>query len=136
MSTLFALLAGLLFGIGLIVSGMTNPAKVIGFLDIAGTWDPSLAFVMVGAIAVGLASFRIGRLRAMTLLGEEIHWPTATDVDRRLIGGSALFGIGWGLAGICPGPGVVLLGSGCFEGLIFIPALLAGMALFEFTQRR
>lgn len=136
MSTLFALLAGLLFGVGLIVSGMTNPAKVIGFLDLAGPWDPSLAFVMVGAIAVGLASFRIGRLRAQTLLGEKIHWPAAKDIDSRLLTGSALFGIGWGLAGICPGPGVVLLGSGLFEGLIFIPALLAGMALFEFTQRR
>ena len=136
MATLFSLVAGLIFGLGLIVSGMGNPAKVIGFLDLAGAWDPSLAFVMGGAIVVGLVAFRLGQQRERTVFGEKIQWPTATRVDRRLLTGSALFGIGWGLAGICPGPAFVLLGTGLTEGVLFVLAMLAGMALFEFVQRR
>ena len=135
MTTPFSFLAGLLFGLGLIISGMSNPAKVLGFLDLAGLWDPSLIGVMGGAVAVGLLGFRIGRQRGTTLLGNKISWPTATRVDRPLLVGSALFGIGWGLAGICPGPGIVLLGSGIAQGLVFVLAMLAGMALFALTRR-
>lgn len=136
MHTLFALLAGLTFGIGLIVAGMADPAKVIAFLDLAGNWDPSLALVMGGAIAVGIAAFTLARKRTVSLLGLSIQIPTKRDLDRRLVIGGALFGIGWGLAGICPGPALVLLGSGAPEALVFIPAMLAGMLLFEWFERR
>lgn len=136
MSTLFSLVAGLVFGFGLIVSGMSNPAKVIGFLDLAGKWDPSLAFVMAGAIAFGLGAFRLGKRRQTTLLGKPLQLPAAKHIDRRLVIGSALFGIGWGLAGICPGPGFVLLGSSPAKGAVFVLAMLAGMALFGWWQSR
>lgn len=135
MNTLFAFLFGLLFGLGLIVSGMANPAKVLGFLDLAGPWDPSLALVMGGAIAVGLGAFAIAKHRAMSLLGFAMQLPSARHIDKRLVGGSLLFGAGWGLAGICPGPGLVLLGAGVKEGLIFVIAMLIGMALFTFVER-
>lgn len=128
--------AGLLFGLGLITSGMANPAKVLGFLDLAGDWDPSLAFVMAGAIAVGGCGFAIARRRARALLGQPIRLPKTAPIDARLIGGSALFGLGWGLAGICPGPGVVLLGAGLMKGLIFCLAMVGGMSLFEASRRR
>ena len=100
-----SLLAGLVFGLGLIVSGMADPAKVLGFLDLAGHWDPSLAFVMGGAIAVGVVAFAVARRRTVSLLGAEMKLPTARTIDRRLVGGSLLFGVGWGVAGFCPGPG-------------------------------
>ena len=136
MSILSSLLAGLIFGIGLIVSGMSNPAKVIGFLDLAGNWDPSLAFVMGGAIMVGVITFLYARRRSASLLGKPLQIPTLKQIDARLIGGSALFGIGWGVAGICPGPGLVLLGSGLSEGLLFVVAMLAGMLTFDWQQGR
>jgi len=134
MNALFAFVAGLVFGIGLIVSGMANPAKVIGFLDLAGTWDPSLAFVMGGAIALGALAFAYAKRRSMSLLDLPMQLPTARHIDRRLIGGSALFGIGWGLAGICPGPALVLLGSGAVKGAVFFAAMIGGMALFELAE--
>jgi len=128
--------AGLLFGLGLIVAGMTDPGKVQGFLDLAGVWDPSLGFVMAGAIAVGLAGFAVARRRARSLLGLPMHLPAATGIDRRLLAGAALFGIGWGLAGICPGPAVVLMGAGVAKAWVFGLAMVAGMGLFAWVQRR
>ena len=135
MTTLFSFFAGLVFGAGLMVSGMTNPAKVLGFLDLAGRWDPSLALVMAGAIAVGLVAFSIARRRNTTWLGLPLLIPVATHIDRRLVIGSALFGVGWGLAGICPGPALVLVVAGGAKGLIFFAAMLAGMGLFEWFER-
>ena len=135
MNTLFAFLFGLLFGLGMIVAGMANPAKVLGFLDLAGPWDPSLALVMGGAIADGVGAFAIARRRSKSLLGFAMQLPSARHIDKRLVGGNLLFGIGWGLAGICPGPGLVLLGAGMAEGAIFVAAMLAGMAIFEFIER-
>ncbi|RDT53400.1 YeeE/YedE family protein [Escherichia coli] len=134
MNLFFALLSGLLFGIGLIVSGMANPAKVMGFLDITRVWDPSLAFVMGGAISVGFFAFRIAARRKRPLCGDKMHLPTANHIDKRLVGGALLFGIGWGLAGICPGPGLVLLGAGFRQGVIFVLAMLAGMLLFQWFE--
>ncbi len=136
MHVIASLLAGLVFGIGLIVSGMANPAKVLGFLDLAGAWDPSLALVMMGAIAIGTAAFFIARKRAVSLLGAAMRLPASRDIDRRLIGGGLLFGIGWGIAGICPGPGVVVLGMGEVKGLVFVAAMLAGMMIFALFETR
>jgi uncharacterized protein len=124
-------LLGLLFGLGLLLAGMTDPAKVLAFLDLAGAWDPSLALVMGGGIAVGLVAFALAKRRQRTLLGGPMMLPTATDIDRRLLGGSALFGLGWGLAGFCPGPAVVSLGLGDTRVLVFVTAMLAGMAIFD-----
>lgn len=134
MTLLTALLSGLVFGFGLILSGMANPAKVIGFLDLAGRWDPSLAFVMAGAIAVGTVAFVIARKRTLSFLGGAMHLPTARDIDRRLVGGSLLFGIGWGLGGFCPGPGLVALGMGEMKALVFVAAMIAGMVIFEVLE--
>lgn len=136
MALFYAWLAGLIFGIGLLISGMTNPAKVIGFLDLAGHWDPSLAFVMAGAIAVAAVGFKFARTRTRSLLGLPMNLPTARHIDRRLIVGSLLFGIGWGLAGVCPGPALVLLGSGIGKGAVFVIAMLVGMGLFEWLERK
>ena len=127
-------LAGLVFGVGLIVAGMANPAKVIGFLDLAGAWDPSLALVMVGAIAVGAGAFAFMRKKTRTLLGAPVRLPMARAIDRPLVLGSLVFGVGWGLAGICPGPALVLAGYGAIKGLVFLAAMLAGNALFEFLE--
>ena len=131
-----SLLAGLIFGLGLIVSGMANPAKVLGFLDIGGAWDPSLILVMGGAIGVASIAFFIAKKRATSFIGAEIKLPYARHIDRRLIIGSALFGIGWGLAGFCPGPGLVSLGMGETKALVFVSAMLIGMSLFEFLEKR
>lgn len=131
-----SLLAGLVFGLGLIVSGMANPAKVIGFLNLAGPWDPSLAFVMAGAIAVGTVAFFVARRRSVSLLGAAMKLPTARDIDRRLVLGSLVFGVGWGLAGFCPGPGLVALGMGEFKAMVFVAAMLVGMGAFELLERR
>jgi len=131
-----SLLSGLVFGLGLIVSGMANPAKVLGFLDLAGRWDPSLALVMAGAVAVGLVGFAVARNRSASLLGAPMKLSTARHIDRRLVFGSALFGIGWGLAGFCPGPGLVALGMGEVKAAAFVAAMLAGMVLFELLERR
>jgi uncharacterized protein len=131
-----SLLAGLVFGLGLIISGMANPAKVLGFLDLAGPWDPSLAFVMLGAIAVGVVAFAIASKRTVSYLGVEIRLPKARYIDRRLMAGSAVFGVGWGIAGFCPGPGLVALGTGEFKALLFVAAMIAGMVLYEVLERR
>lgn len=131
-----ALVAGLLFGLGLVVSGMADPSKVLGFLDLAGAWDPSLAFVMAGAIAVGLAAFAVARRRRTSLIGLEMKLPGSATMDRRLVGGSLLFGIGWGIAGLCPGPGLVGLGMGQPKAAVFVLAMLAGMGLFELLENR
>lgn len=135
MAALFALLSGLIFGLGLIVSGMANPAKVLAFLDLAGRWDPSLALVMIGAITPGIIAFAWAQWRSLSLLGLPMQLPDARLIDRRLLGGSALFGIGWGLAGICPGPALVLLGAGVPKALVFVAGMLAGMVLFEVLER-
>lgn len=134
MKLLLALLSGLVFGLGLILSGMTDPAKVIGFLDLAGLWNPALAFVMAGAVAVGALAFGLARRRSTALLGNAFHLPTATAIDRRLLLGSIVFGIGWGLAGYCPGPALASLATGATEPLIFTAAMLAGMAIFELLE--
>lgn len=131
-----SLLAGLVFGIGLIVSGMANPAKVLGFLDLAGRWDPSLALVMAGAISVGVISFAVAKRRTLSFLGAEMKFPEAREVDRRLVGGGLLFGIGWGVAGFCPGPALVALGMGETKAVLFVVAMLAGMGFFELLERR
>jgi len=136
MPILTSLLAGLVFGLGLILSGMSDPAKVLGFLDLAGPWDPSLALVMVGAIAVGLVAFAIARRRGTTLLGLSLKLPTARHIDRRLVGGGLLFGAGWGLAGFCPGPALVAFGMGELKAVVFVAAMLVGMGVFELFERR
>ena len=136
MFVLTSLLTGLVFGLGLIVSGMANPAKVLGFLDVGGAWDPSLALVIAGAIAVGFAAFFFAKKRTLSLLGAEMKLPTASPIDRRLVTGSALFGIGWGIAGFCPGPGLVALGMGESKALVFVAAMLVGMAVYELLELR
>jgi uncharacterized membrane protein YedE/YeeE len=135
MSWLTALLSGLLFGVGLITSGMANPAKVLGFLDIAGKWDPSLGFVMAGAIAIGTIAFQFAKRRKKSLLGLPMQIPASSSVTLRLVLGSAVFGVGWGLAGFCPGPALVALGAGFPKAWGFVAAMLAGMAVFELLQR-
>ncbi|SDY06162.1 YeeE/YedE family protein [Nitrosomonas sp. Nm58] len=132
---LIALLAGLIFGMGLILSEMANPAKVLSFLDITGSWDPSLAFVMMGAISVGVMAFTLARRRGQTYLGSSLQLPTSRVIDKRLVLGSLAFGIGWGLAGICPGPGLVLVGTGSLHGIVFVAAMLLGMGIFELLER-
>ncbi len=131
MSVIIQFAIGLLFGLGLIVAGMSNPAKVLNFLDFAaipaGTWDPSLAFVMVGAIAVTLVGFRLVFNRPQPIFGEKFHLPTASELDARIIFGPTIFGVGWGLAGFCPGPAFTALGCGTTAGLIFVAAMLIGM---------
>jgi len=135
MASLFAFVAGLVFGLGLIVAGMVNPAKILGFLDIAGKWDPSLALVMAGAIAVGLVAFALARRRTMSALGVPMQLPSASALDARLVGGSLVFGIGWGLAGFCPGPAIVAIGAGYAKAAVFVAAMLLGMGAFELIQR-
>jgi uncharacterized membrane protein YedE/YeeE len=130
-----AFVAGLVFGLGLILSGMTDPSKVIAFLDLAGAWDPSLALVMAGAILVASIGFYFASKRSRAILGDVMRLPTATRIDRRLVLGSLAFGAGWGLAGYCPGPAVASLLSGKAEPLIFVAAMLAGMALYELQTR-
>jgi uncharacterized membrane protein YedE/YeeE len=136
MQIIMALIAGLVFGLGLILSGMTNPAKVIGFLDLAGDWDPSLAFVMAGAIAVSFLPFQLAGKRSRTLLGGPVRLPATGHIERRLVFGSLAFGIGWGLAGYCPGPALTSLLSGGVKPVIFVVSMLAGMAVFELLNRR
>ena len=135
MHILIALIVGLIFGTGLIVSGMTDPSKVIGFLDLAGPWDPSLGFVMGGAILIGLVAFRFASGREKSLLGDAMRLPTATHIDRRLVLGGLAFGAGWGLAGYCPGPALASLASGNIKPIIFTVAMIVGMAIFEVVER-
>jgi uncharacterized membrane protein YedE/YeeE len=124
-----ALVSGLVFGLGLAVSGMMNPAKVVGFLDAAGDWDPTLAFVMVGALLVAVPAYRFIPKRGRPVLEEEFSLPKRKAIDAPLLGGSALFGAGWGLVGFCPGPAIAALGTGLLPVFAFVAAMLAGMAL-------
>jgi len=135
MNALAAFGAGLLFGLGLLLSGMADPGKVIGFLDLAGRWDPSLAFVMAGAICVGAAVFAFGKRRARSFLGAAMHIPTRRDIDVRLVAGSIVFGIGWGIGGFCPGPALVSFGSGQDKAAVFVAAMLGGMLLYGAAER-
>ena len=126
--------AGLVFGLGLLLAGMANPAKVLGFLDLAGAWDPSLALVMAGAVAIGTLAFAFAKRRTQAVLGGPMQLPTARNIDRRLVAGSVVFGIGWGLAGFCPGPALVVLGEGASQAVVFVLAMLAGMALHAWRE--
>jgi uncharacterized protein len=140
MPVLLQFVGGLIFGFGLILSGMSNPAKVLNFLDIAairsGTWDPSLAFVMAGAIAVALTGFRLVLRRPQPIFAERFHLPTKSDIDARIIAGPAIFGVGWGLVGFCPGPAITALGFGSAAAVIFVVAMFAGMWLARFIASR
>lgn len=127
--------AGLLFAVGLVLAGMTQPAKVVGFLDVFGDWDPSLALVMAGGIGAHMATYRFILKRESPVFAGHFGIPTRRDITPRLIGGAALFGIGWGLAGYCPGPGIVAAGSGSTSGVVFLLALFAGMGLFHWVDR-
>lgn len=135
MKPISALIAGLLFGFGLAVSGMMNPAKVIGFLDLGGRWDPTLAFVMAGGLLVNLPAYWLSRRRARPLFDERFFLPTLKDIDARLLLGAAAFGIGWGLAGLCPGPALALLGQGGLPIFLFVAAMAAGTALATGFER-
>lgn len=127
MPLLINLIVGLLFGAGLVVSGMANPAKVLNFLDLFGSWDPSLAFVMGGAVIVAFIGFRLVFRRAKPILSQSFHLPTRRDIDARVVVGPAIFGIGWGLGGFCPGPALAALGFGATGTLAFVPAMVLGM---------
>jgi uncharacterized membrane protein YedE/YeeE len=126
---------GLLFGWGLLLAGMTDPGKVQGFLDLFGLWDPSLAFVMGGAIAVGFVAFTLAKKRTTTFFGGALHLPTSKDIDLPLVFGSLLFGAGWGLAGFCPGPALVSLGAGQPKAAVFVAAMLVGMLAYQLLDR-
>ena len=134
MRRLVAFVAGLVFGLGLLLSGMADPGKVLAFLDLAGAWDPSLALVMAGAVGVGAIAFALVRRRPRSLLGEPMQVPDKGRIDRRLVAGSLLFGTGWGLAGFCPGPALVALGMGDPRAAVFVGTMLAGMGLFELVE--
>ena len=128
-------LIGLLFGLGLLLSGMANPAKVLGFLDLFGQWDPSLALVMGGALAVSFFAYALAKRRTTSVLGGAMHLPKADQIDRRLVLGSLTFGVGWGLAGFCPGPGLVSMASGEIKAALFVAALVAGMLIYGWAER-
>ncbi|MFK8329875.1 DUF6691 family protein [Pseudomonas sp. BJa5] len=136
MRGLSALICGVVFGLGLLLAGMVNPTKVLGFLDLAGHWDPSLGLVMVGAIGAALLPMRWSSKRTRSMLGLPMRLPTARALDRRLVGGSLVFGVGWGIAGVCPGPAVALVLSGHWQILVFVFAMLAGMAIFNLLESR
>jgi uncharacterized membrane protein YedE/YeeE len=136
MQVLASLLCGLVFGAGLLISGMTQPAKVLGFLDVLGRWDPTLAFVMAGALAVSASGFALARRRGAPLFAAQYLWPTRTDIDRPLVVGSLLFGIGWGLAGLCPGPALENLASLSPRVVGFVLAMVAGMVAEAWWQSR
>ena len=128
-------LVGLLFGWGLLLSGMTDPGKVQGFLDLFGSWDPSLALVMGGAIAVGVFAFALAKRRSTALLGGAMQMPASRSIDKQLVVGSLIFGAGWGLAGFCPGPGIVAMAAGEFKAAVFVAAMVVGMLGFQFLDQ-
>jgi uncharacterized protein len=136
MMALATFLCGLLFGIGLAVSGMTQPSKVLGFLDVFGRWDPTLAFVMAGALAVTMLGYALARRRVRPLLAPQHLWPSRTEIDGPLVAGSVLFGIGWGLSGLCPGPALTNLATLSPRLIAFVAAMAAGMALQDLLQQR
>ena len=127
---------GLLFGLGLMLSGMTDPGKVLGFLDLAGLWDPSLALVMGGAIAVGVFAFSLAKKRSLSFFGDALRLPTQELITKRLVLGSLLYGAGWGLAGFCPGPALVSMAGGQSKAALFVVFMLIGMGIFEVAERR
>lgn len=131
-----SLLSGVVFGLGIILSGMVNPAIVLAFLDITGNWDASLLWVMGGAVAVGIIAFAVAKKHTYSYWGAPLSIPAVTKIDRRLLAGSFIFGIGWGIAGICPGPALVLVGVGSAEAWIFLIAMLLGMGVYEILQVR
>ncbi len=133
-SMLTSFVSGVVFAVGLGIGGMTQPAKVIGFLDLAGNWDPSLAFVMIGAIGVHSIVYRLIRNRPSPLFSQAFSLPTRTDIDPRLLLGAAIFGTGWGIAGFCPGPALTSLASGNLSPVIFSAAMIAGMFLYKFVE--
>ena len=135
-TTISAFIAGLIFSLGLLLSGMANPEKVLGFLDLFGAWDPSLALVMGGAIAVGLPAFMLAKKRGSAVLGGEIHLPSKRELDKRLLLGSLTFGVGWGLAGFCPGPGIVATGALQPGAAVFTLAMVGGMFVFRLMDSR
>ncbi|MDA5133124.1 YeeE/YedE family protein [Psychrobacter sp. ANT_H3] len=134
LKNIIGLLAGLLFGFGLLISGMTDPAKVQGFLDVFGAWDISLALVMGGGLAVAIVGVQLARRQRISWVGDDIEMPTKTKITKRLVIGAMLFGIGWGLVGICPGPGIVLLGTGQWQAYVFIPAMIIGMLVYQWLE--
>lgn len=134
LKNIIGLLAGLLFGFGLLLSGMTNPAKVQGFLDVFGAWDISLALVMGGGLAVAIIGVKLAKRQQTSWIGTSIDMPTKTTINKKLLIGSMLFGIGWGLVGICPGPGIVLLGTGQWQAYVFIPAMMIGMLIYQWLE--
>lgn len=137
MGVIGALAAGLLFGFGLILSGMADPAKVLNFLDVAGSWDPSLAFVMAGAIGVAAPGFWLVRKRKAPVADTAFHIPPAdAPIDGTLLAGAAIFGVGWGLAGFCPGPAILSLGNGTSQAIVFVAAMVAGIAIWTFGIAR
>ncbi len=136
MKLMFALLTGLIFEVGMAVSGMMDPAKVLNFFDVAGSWDPSLAFVMAGALLVTFLGYRLVFRSREPLFGGRMHLPSATEIDLRLIGGSALFGIGWGITGFCPGAAIPALGTGRWEPALFLVAVIAGFGLRRLLMAR
>jgi len=129
-------LVGLLFGLGLLISGMTDPSKILGFLDLFGQWDPSLALVMGGAIGVGVFAFALAKNRTVSFLGDAMRMPTSSQIDRRLIVGALMFGSGWGLAGFCPGPALVSLAAGQPKAAAFVVFMGLGMVIFEVLEGR
>lgn len=135
MPVLTALLAGLIFGLGLIVSGMVNPTKVLGFLDVTSAWDPSLVVVMAGAILIAAPAFTVAKRRTVSLIGAEMRLPVSGQIDRGLVVGSILFGTGWGIAGFCPGPGLVAFAMGEVKAVVYLIAMLAGMGVFELIEQ-
>ena len=135
MRLLIPFISGLLFGIGLLYSGMANPAVVQGFLNPFGAWNPSLLWVMIGALGVSFVGVIIARRRKKTLLGQPLNFPTNSKINKELVLGGLIFGVGWGLVGICPGPAMVLLGRGLWEGVVFVAAMLVGMKLVGLMKR-
>lgn len=134
LKNIIGLLAGLLFGIGLLISGMTNPTKVQGFLDIFGAWDISLALVMGGGLIVAIIGVQLAKRQQTSWIGTLIELPSKTTINKKLLIGAMLFGIGWGLVGICPGPGIVLLGTGQWQAYAFIPAMIVGMLIYQWLE--
>ena len=134
LKNMIGLFTGLLFGIGLLISGMTDPVKVQGFLDVFGAWDISLALVMGGGLIVALVGVQLAKRQQSSWIGTSIDMPSKTTINKKLLIGAMLFGIGWGLVGICPGPGIVLLGTGQWQAYIFIPAMIVGMLMYQWLE--
>ncbi|WAI88871.1 MULTISPECIES: DUF6691 family protein [unclassified Psychrobacter] len=134
LKNIIGLLAGLLFGIGLLISGMTDPVKVQGFLDVFGAWDISLALVMGGGLIVAIVGVQLAKRQQTSWIGTSIDMPSKTVINKKLLIGAMLFGIGWGLVGICPGPGIVLLGTGQWQAYVFIPAMIVGMLVYQWLE--